>query len=211
MSISHHPLYTTILDRVKSGDRLLDLGCCFGQDIRKLVSDGAPSENLVGSDLSPAFLDLGYDLFLDRETLKSKFYAADVFDVESDLLKAEKGKLAIVHAASVIHLFDLPAQKKVVKMIIELLKPEAGSLVVGRQVASMVPGDKANSIDPNKRMFWHNDETFVNMWDDVGKEMGGVKFEVKADLRQNKEWTRNTKNPSHDENFRVLTFSVKRL
>lgn len=211
MSISQHPLYNSILSATKSGSKLLDLGCCFGQDIRKLASDGAPSENLVGSDLSPKFLDMGYDLFLDRETLKSKYYAADIFDPESELMQGEKGKLDIVHAASVIHLFDLKKQKEVLKVIIQLLKPEAGSLVVGRQVATTLPGEKSATMDPNRKMFWHNDETFVKMWDEVGQEMGGVKFDVKADLKHNKEWIKNTTNPTHDENFRILTFSVKRL
>lgn len=30
--------YPEILQRVKDGQKLLDLGCCFGQDERRLVS-----------------------------------------------------------------------------------------------------------------------------------------------------------------------------
>ncbi|KAN0112694.1 hypothetical protein V8E51_005645 [Hyaloscypha variabilis] len=61
LSISHSPYYPTILERIKAGENFLDLGCCFGQDLRKLAADGAPSGHLYGSDL-PSFLHLfGYD------------------------------------------------------------------------------------------------------------------------------------------------------
>lgn len=32
------PCYDEIVSRVKRGDTFLDLGCCFGQEIRQLVS-----------------------------------------------------------------------------------------------------------------------------------------------------------------------------
>lgn len=31
--------YPEVLERIKNGDQYLDIGCCVGQDIRKLVSD----------------------------------------------------------------------------------------------------------------------------------------------------------------------------
>ena len=44
LSISLNPLYPTVLARLRASStpqRLLDLGCCFGQDIRRLVANGA--------------------------------------------------------------------------------------------------------------------------------------------------------------------------
>ena len=49
LSISIHPCYSRVLATLAAPDaqaNLLDLGCCFGQDIRKLVHDGAPAINL---------------------------------------------------------------------------------------------------------------------------------------------------------------------
>lgn len=37
------PYYDEVLSRVKNGEKLLDLGCCFGQELRKLVSPRIPS------------------------------------------------------------------------------------------------------------------------------------------------------------------------
>ena len=45
LNMSLSPTYGNVLSRLKGGDKLLDLGCCLGQDIRKLVYDGVPSEN----------------------------------------------------------------------------------------------------------------------------------------------------------------------
>jgi 2-polyprenyl-3-methyl-5-hydroxy-6-metoxy-1,4-benzoquinol methylase len=37
MSIAQSPLYPEILDRLKSGEKLLDVGCAVGQELRQLV------------------------------------------------------------------------------------------------------------------------------------------------------------------------------
>ena len=58
----------------------MDLGCGLGQDLRVLVRDGTPAENLVGLDLMREYIDLGYELFQDRERLSSTFIAQDFFE-----------------------------------------------------------------------------------------------------------------------------------
>ena len=36
--LSASPYYQEVLERVKQGETFLDLGCCFGQELRVLVS-----------------------------------------------------------------------------------------------------------------------------------------------------------------------------
>jgi hypothetical protein len=47
LSILSTDVYPEVLRRLKGGEKLLDLGCCFGQEIRQLVcsrkSDFQPS------------------------------------------------------------------------------------------------------------------------------------------------------------------------
>lgn len=38
LSIAASPYYPEMLERVKNGHKLLDLGCAFGQELRQLVS-----------------------------------------------------------------------------------------------------------------------------------------------------------------------------
>jgi len=168
LSISHSPYYPTILERIKAGENFLDLGCCFGQDLRKLAADGAPSEHLYGSDLRPEFFDLGYKLFRDKDTLKSKFFVGDVFDPSSPLSELD-GKIDIIYAASFLHLFGYDDQIRVCKRIVKLLKEKKNSVVLGRQVGSSNAGNQTPSNDPTRTRWRHNEETFKKMWEEVGK------------------------------------------
>ena len=52
----------------------LDVGCCLGTDMRKLVFDGVPAQNLVGIELRQQYIDLGFDLFRDRNRLGAKIF-----------------------------------------------------------------------------------------------------------------------------------------
>jgi SAM-dependent methyltransferase len=130
-AISLSPDYPTVLQRLNSGkESFLDLGCCFGQELRKVAADGAPSENLYGADLRPEFFELGYRHFLDRDTLKSKFIAADIFDPSSALSTLD-GKIDIIYAGSFLHLFGYADQVTICKRIVKLLRDKKGSLLWG--------------------------------------------------------------------------------
>lgn len=166
--IRKSPQYSEVLQRLKDGQSFLDIGCCFGQDIRRLVADGAPSENTYGSDLRMEFMELGYDLFLDKETLKTKFIAGDVFDPDASIKQLD-GKIDIIHAAAFFHLFNWDGQVKIAKRFVSLLNPEAGVLVIGRQMANFEAGEYSFS---NKTVYRHNDESFKRMWKLVGDETG---------------------------------------
>lgn len=168
------PVYKEVLERIKTGDQYLDIGCCMGQDIRKLAHDGAPEEKMHGYDLKSDFWSIGYDIFLDKSTLKSKFIEADVFDAGSGLKELD-GKLNIVHAASFFHLFDWDGQVAVAKRIGQLLKDEPGVMVFGRQ-GGMPEAGTIDHIQNGKSSYWHNPESWAKMWKQAGDETGANDF-----------------------------------
>lgn len=43
--------YASIIERLKAGSTLLDIGCFLGQDLRRLVADGAPPDKLYAIDI----------------------------------------------------------------------------------------------------------------------------------------------------------------
>lgn len=136
---------------------MIDLGCCMGQDIRKLVHDGAPSENTVASDVTENFWEpYGFDLFLDRESLKTRFIKADIFAENSELDQLD-GKINIVNAASFFHLFDWDGQIKAAKRVVKLLEPTSGSLIVGRQGGKPEAGSFGH-LTKEMTAWWHNPE-----------------------------------------------------
>ena len=81
---------------MKQGDNFLDIGCCFGQELRKLSSDGAPSSNLYGIGLERSFVDFGFELFRDRDRLESTFLTGDIFVEEPDDFAFIAGKIDII-------------------------------------------------------------------------------------------------------------------
>jgi len=114
------------------------------------------------------FIELGYDLFLDKETLKTKFIAGDVFDPDASIKQLD-GKIDIIHAAAFFHLFNWDGQVKIAKRFVSLLNPEAGVLVIGQQLANVEAGEYSFS---DKTRYRHNDESFKRMWKLVGDETG---------------------------------------
>ncbi|KAL9095564.1 MAG: hypothetical protein Q9165_001996 [Trypethelium subeluteriae] len=122
--------------------------------------DGAPSSNLYGSDLRPDFIELGYELFLDKQTFGATFLPADIFDPNSDLKQLD-GTIDIIQTSSFFHLFDRDTQIRLAKRVVALLKPQKDSLIFGRQVGNVEGGAVPASSDPGRLLFRHNVETFV--------------------------------------------------
>lgn len=193
--------------RVKDGDKFLDLGCCMGQDIRKLVHDGAPSGNTYASDVKKDFWDFGYDMFLDKSTLRTTFLEADIFDADSQLKELD-GKINVINAASFFHLFDWDSQIKAARRVVQLLKPEPNSLVVGRQGGKPEAGSFAHLMK-GASAFWHNVESWQAMWKQVGEETGTA-WRAEAVLGE-EDLSKRMKTTLVPAGTRFMTFTVRRV
>lgn len=199
------PQYPEIVKRLTDGEKYLDLGCGLGQEMRRLIYDGVPSENLYGTDLRPEFLDMGYELFVDRETCHSTFIAADAFSENSELSQLN-GTISVIFAGAFFHLFGRKKQLDIARLVTRLLKPTAGSMVLGRQVGSVKPGLYEHGTNPDSNMFRHDGQTWQELWDEVGAETG-VRWHVETTLTLVPVADRGLA----DENLRMLKFCVRRL
>jgi SAM-dependent methyltransferase len=176
-SIQIAEIYTKVLDRVKGGHQLLDLGCGFGQNIRWLIHDGAPSENVAGADISPLLVDCGYEYFKDQEKLKSKFFIGDVLDSQSPTFIAVKESFDIVFASMVYHLWGWDDHIKALIQTVKLLKPLPGSIIFGWQLGASPAGEVERRLDRNrlqqhKNMYQHDEESWIRMWKEVEAQTG---------------------------------------
>ncbi|KAI4191032.1 MAG: hypothetical protein LQ346_004818 [Caloplaca aetnensis] len=140
----------------------LDRGCCLEQDLRKLVFEGVPSEDLYGLVGGRGAIDLGYDLFKDYAALKSRFNVEDIFHADSkkgngDLngnawagkwkpststdLASLENRMSITAANSFFHLYNYFDWLRLAKRGVQLLASGRGSLILGCQVGSTQPGE----------------------------------------------------------------------
>ncbi|OJD30522.1 methyltransferase domain-containing protein [Diplodia corticola] len=225
LAMYKEPYYPEVLSRVKNGEKLLDLGCCFGQELRKLIHDGAPPTSLYGSDLRPEFLSLGHALFLDSSSLPTSphFIAADIFadpdPSTSPLHQQLAGTLSIIHASAFFHLFSRADQLRAAERAVALLKPEPGVVVVGAQIGSPTPGVARSWVrrggDEGKRTerFEHDARSWGELWEEVGARTG-TRWEV-VEARLTKVEERNV-SPEllkmvGEKGLHWLSFWVKRV
>lgn len=165
---------------------MLDLGCCFAQDIRKLVYDGAPAENLWGTDLEAGFIDLGYDLFLDKDTLKSHFFAADALNPDPDPnsdLNQLKGQISIIYAGFFFHLFDFDQAVEIAVRLIGIMKQEKGSLILGKQAGNPIADERLLDLKAAGKLWRHSPDSWTKVWQLAGQKTG-TKWRVNAKLEE---------------------------
>lgn len=163
---------------------MLDIGTCFGQEIRQLAANGAPTLNMYAVDLIPDFWELGYELFRDRERMHAHFFVADILDGKSsDSLRVLKGRVDIINSASLFHLFSWEKQVKAMIQMAQLTSGP-GALIAGHNVGREPAGVTENKWYKNNPPFLHNEDSFHRIWDEVG-EATSTKWEVEVLLGGN--------------------------
>ncbi|KAL1876097.1 hypothetical protein Plec18167_005358 [Paecilomyces lecythidis] len=125
--------YPDILDSIKKGALFLDLACCFAQEVRQVVADGAPPENVYGTDLSSDLMNLGYDLFLDKDKFGVRFIQSDVLDSQSPLATEFQGRFDFIHSSNFFHAWEWGKAIEVAKCVVKLLSNKPGSMILGSQ------------------------------------------------------------------------------
>jgi SAM-dependent methyltransferase len=104
-----HPFYLKLLEAKESlGDKtFLDIGCCMGTDLRSLVIDNLfKPKNLYGVDIEETFINVGFDLFQDKNKFEATFFLGN-FLKDSDPFQIQKhGQYDYVYCGSVFHLLS---------------------------------------------------------------------------------------------------------
>jgi phospholipid N-methyltransferase len=171
-------IYANLVSRLKEGDTYADVGCCLGQDIRKLIYDGVPAENLVGLELNPGFIDAGYKLFKDKETLRTKMVRADIQDPEGSWTEFQ-GQMDVVQLGMIMHLFSWDQQVTLLENAMKLLKlDKKGTCIIG-QAAGHMDGILSPTFRPET--FRHNPDTFEKLMAEVAAKTG-TQWRTKATI-----------------------------
>jgi len=230
-----HPRGQEIISRLLQNDSneiFLDIGCGLGQDIRYLLTLGVKKEKVYGLDADQTFIDLGYELFLDKDTLSSQFFAHDFVNGENDDASLLDGnKATIILLANILHLFDLPTQKLIARRLLSaFLELRKGAMIVGNQLGSINPGNAADGYcnlvtkkdwHPSYQSvaFWHDEESFRKLWKEVTEELGSGEVVVRVEMRDWEDMDAGTGLVVEDRNVpsmqspdvRQFVFSVERV
>jgi SAM-dependent methyltransferase len=91
--INHHFFYSRACRRA---GRLLDYGCGTGDNVRQLIRDGFPQEQITAFDINGESIGLGFDLYRDRENIQDLFVVSKKFPFGQE-------EFDTVYSASVIH------------------------------------------------------------------------------------------------------------
>ncbi|KAG5982427.1 hypothetical protein E4U55_001905 [Claviceps digitariae] len=161
------PYYQQVLFRLKlnrSSDAFLDLGCCVGLVLRQLRHDGVQGSQLFGTDLHSKFVDIGYDLFQDQDSIGATFVVGDMLDPGDARLDILLGKVTIIYASSFFHLFNWTQQLCVGQRLVGFLKEGTkNALIYGRQIGTTNPGYPAGG-----NAYLHDKNSFQRLWREIG-------------------------------------------
>ncbi|TBU48535.1 hypothetical protein BD309DRAFT_949327 [Dichomitus squalens] len=235
LKIARLPAYPQFIElgKQREGAIFLDMGCCFGNDVRKAVLDGWPIQGAIASDLSKDLWDLGHELFRSTpETFPVPFLKGDILDTsflslapvlptstsppapappldEVTSLNQLHGKLSAIYAAAFFHLFKFDGQEHVARLFAGLLSPLPGSMIFGVQGGRAVKGEWRPA--EGTRMNCHSPESWKELWEGIFAE-AGAKVEVKARLRKEiGGLSMFGTYPENTEHYHVLEWSVTRV
>ncbi|KAL4809451.1 hypothetical protein BDV18DRAFT_132099 [Aspergillus unguis] len=212
--LSRHPLHDRVLEHLRNNPDagFLDAGCCVGQELRYLSHQGIPGRQLFGLDLEQPFIDLGYQLFQDKDRLDATFAIGNLIkDKDSEALTKSLGqKIDVVFASSLLHLFNYETQLIVATRLVRLLRDRAGVMVVGRQLGSVYAGEYDLTGYDEGTMYRHNLESMKGLWHDVGQATQ-TQWKVEAELKVDETVLRNVDASWGDSNMRIIWWSASRI
>ncbi|PSR90483.1 hypothetical protein PHLCEN_2v4901 [Hermanssonia centrifuga] len=191
LMMSQNPIYPKVLESGKAGNTIfIDLGCCMGSDVRKLVADGYPASNVLGCDLRQEFIDCGHNFYNDSETCKIRFFTSDIFEVpypfsaESALaftgISQVTGLLqlreAVTHfyTGALFHLFDEATQYALALRVAMLLKRKPGTVVFGRHQG--LPEAGMINDHMQRTRYGHSPTSWPLLWKKVFSEVESEEF-----------------------------------
>lgn len=201
-----HPLYHSILSRLNDGASLVDVGTFIGQDLRKLVFDGAPSTNLYGVDIVNHW-ETGFEMYQDREKFHAQYIECDILDPNLALAKLN-GKMDVIWITHLLHQWTWEGQVLAAKNLVSLSR--VGTIVVGYQVGAG-PAKFQGKTELMKADSWlHDPESFAKMWEEVGEKTES-KWKTTAEFKTIKEMGWEPEDMPESTGRKILEFTVERV
>eukprot|EP01112_Ceratiomyxa_fruticulosa_P002501 TRINITY_DN1260_c3_g2_i1.p1 TRINITY_DN1260_c3_g2~~TRINITY_DN1260_c3_g2_i1.p1 ORF type:complete len:223 (+),score=21.32 TRINITY_DN1260_c3_g2_i1:131-799(+) len=167
--IDNHHFYQTLTKDIHDGKeiKVLDVGCAFGQDTRKLIVDGLAHSNIYSIDIVSSYWELGRKLFMDPESFSSNFMIGNVADPSFNSNQQLTEKFDYIYAGAVLHVLSKEDVEVFLQNIFILLKK--GGFFFGHSVGSVEPRLWIQvPNNPNKLRFLHSSASLKELFEKVG-------------------------------------------
>ncbi|KAI0674353.1 hypothetical protein C8Q78DRAFT_1067403 [Trametes maxima] len=194
-------VYPDIVAAGRTGDTLfLDLGCCMGTDVRKLVYDGYPASRVLGCDLRLEYIQLGHELFDDVDTCPIHFFTSNVFNLPTSSPQSSspsdtpapdpaavtdlaqlRGSLTHIYTGALFHLFDEETQHGLAVRLATLLKRQPGATVFGRHQGLQEEGYIDDHL--HRKRYGHSGLSWERLWKQVFTAVEGEEFASRIIVR----------------------------
>jgi len=196
--IKFNPYYKDIIKDAEN-KLYLDLGCCFGIEMRQLIVDGAKLQNIIGVDIENSFIEGGFAIFNDKDKLGDRFITTNfLYNSFIDfILKKFGGPVDVIYAGSIIHLLTENESAKLLSTAFALLKD--GGILLG-QTAGASHAGKPSTLLHGPR-YLHSHDSLINLF----KETGFV--DINVNEQHNDEFTRGT---TQRWGWRFFSFACKK-
>jgi hypothetical protein len=126
-----------------------------------------------------------------------------------------RGKMDMIQASHVLHMFDYAQQFSFAKRLIDFARPTPGSMIAGSQVGSRQPGSYTFDVDlaPTRSHYRHDERTMRDFWHKLGHETNSDWHVQCGEIPNNKavEESRGTKFAQGDRAMMIIWFCATRL
>jgi SAM-dependent methyltransferase len=139
-----HPNYFQVINLAKSKGsdyKLLDVGSCFGQEVRGLIADGVSPSSITITDLHDYYWKAGKRLYFDDESNKLDGvttifgdFATDPADIEKDISQDLTASFDCVICQAIFHVLSKKQSHFMIQRLFNVLKP--GGILLGQCVGA---------------------------------------------------------------------------
>lgn len=170
--IVNNPFYEKIVLAGKE-QTILDIGCALGTDLRKMYLDGSKRQKLYGLDLENGFIELGYELFNDKEATTIHFLTGNILEKETVETLQKDETWDIIYSSSVIHLLEKTEIIILLQHVYDLLPN--GGIFFGQTTGLKEPQERLEKS--GRRRYLHSKNSLLKEFEAVGYR--DVKIEVR--------------------------------
>ncbi len=161
-----HPKYVEMLDNVLGkGGKVVDVGCCYGQDSRALLLDGVAPEHILAVDVTDVYWAAGLRLFGDEPLgAASPLASAQTrfvdFAAPADSEAGQRAEAGLARQFSgalcmfVLHVLSREQSSALLARIARCSQP--GGMLIGACVGSAVEVEWARTPDGKYPRFLHS-------------------------------------------------------